>query len=109
MTRLFAAWRSGPKVERQLPFAKRLQRAMRGGNLTVADLARWLDRPHATVRCWTLGTEPSGAPLDVEHAHQMLALLERMIARKIVFPLPRMSTVERARKLAEVRQKVMQA
>jgi ABC-type hemin transport system ATPase subunit len=90
-------------------FSARLKKVMRGGNLTVADLARWLDRPHATVRCWTLGTEPSGAPLDVEHAHQMLALLERMIARRIAFPLPRLSAAERARKLAEVRAKVMQA
>jgi hypothetical protein len=89
-------------------FANRLKRVMQGGNLTVADLARWLDRSHATVRCWVNGTQPTGPPLDVEHAHQMLGLLEKMVAGKLGFPLPRMSAGARAKKLAEVRKRVMQ-
>jgi hypothetical protein len=99
---------AGPRRPKAPKFADRLRRAMRDGNLTVADLARWLDRPHATVRCWTRGTVPSGAPLDVEHAHEMLGLLERMIDRRLGFPLPRLSAVERARRLSEVRERVMQ-
>jgi hypothetical protein len=93
---------------KQKSFQVRLQRVMRGGNLTVADLARWLDRPRSTVQFWIDGTQPTGPPLDVEHAHQMLGLLEKMVAGKLGFPLPRMSAGARAKKLAEVRKRVMQ-
>ena len=100
----------GPRRPGTLTWAARLKRAMRGGNLTVADLARWLDRPHATVRSWVEdGREPSGAPLDVEHAHQMLGLLEQLIAKKLGFPLPRLTTRERARRMADVRERLMAA
>lgn len=88
-------------------FASRLKRVMRGGNLTMADLARWLDRSHATVRCWVNGTRPTGPPLDVAHAHEMLGLLEKMVAGKLGFPLPRMSAGARTKKLKEVRELVM--
>ena len=88
---------------------KRLTNAQRAGNLTVADLARWFDRPHATVRSWVCdGVEPGGGPLDVEHARALLGLLETLIAKRKGFSLdpaqPR--KVQRAR-LADLRRAML--
>lgn len=89
-------------------FQQRLQACQRGGNLTVSDLARWFDRPHPTVRSWVLqGFEPSGAPLDVEHAHQMLGLLEMLIRRKKGFPVPRLPPRKRIEHLSHIRKSAL--
>lgn len=86
---------------------RRLQTAQRAGNLTVADLARWFDRPHATVRTWVCdGREPGGGPLDIQHAQALLGLLETLIARKKGFPLPQKG---RRQKLLEIRAAVLPA
>ena len=84
--------------------ATRLRRAQRAGNLTVADLARWLDRPDPTVRGWLNGTGVGGPPLDREHVDAMLGLLEALIARKKGFPVPRLPATKRRDHLARIRQ-----
>lgn len=41
-------------------FPDRLKRAASRGDLTVSDLARWFDRPRATVNTWINGRTPFG-------------------------------------------------
>lgn len=90
-------------------FQQRLKKAMRGGNLRIADLARWLDRPHATVSCWVNdGAQPTGAVLDVEHAEAMLTLLEVLVKNAQGFPVPLMSSRNRKAYLVELRRDVME-
>lgn len=84
-------------------FAQRLQRVQRTGNLTIADLARWFDRPYATMRCWSNGTEPGGGPIDRETVIASLELLEARIKAKRGFPLARMSPQERVARIIEMR------
>lgn len=84
-------------------FAQRLQRAQRSGNLTVADLARWFDRPYPTVRCWINGASPGGGPIDQEAVLSALQLLEVRIRTKQGFPLGRMSPKERVAKIMKMR------
>ncbi len=77
---------------------------MRRGNLRVADLARWFDRPHPTVRGWALkGIQPGGGPHDVETVKEQLALLEKLIAAKRGFPLPRLSPRARKQEVLDIR------
>lgn len=90
------------------PFQRRLQAVLRGGNLRVADLARWFDRPHATVRGWVeLGVEPGGGPIDIEHAFALLGLLEALIQKKVGLPVPRLSPQKRIEHLTQIRRKVL--
>lgn len=63
-------------------FKQRLLRAQRQANFTVADLARWFERPHPTVRCWTKGTRPSGGHLDVARTEKALTKLETLVRRR---------------------------
>lgn len=63
-------------------FQKRLLGVQRRANLTVADLARWFNRPHPTVRCWTKGTRPSGGAIDSASVEKGLAKLEALLERK---------------------------
>lgn len=71
-----------------MTFQDRLKAAQQGGNLTVADLARWFARPDPTVRCWvTRGVVPAGGPLDREEVERLLVALERRIEAKRGFPL----------------------
>ena len=85
---------------------QRLKDVQRRGNLTVADLARWFDRPDPTVREWCKGREPTGAPLDVEHVYELLKLLETLIRKKLNFPVPRLSASKRKAYLIDVRRRV---
>lgn len=87
-----------------MTFASRLKKVARSGNLTVADLARWFDRPYQTVRCWLTGaSQPGGGPMDREHAEELLALLEGMVARKNKFPVPRLSPSQRVAYIQDLR------
>ena len=90
-------------------FQARLQGVLAAGNLTVSDLARWFDRPRPTVKTWCEeGREPSGPPLDVEHAQALLALLEQMIRRKQGFPVPiGLSSQKRMQHLQAIRKKAL--
>lgn len=74
----------------------RLLWCMRHGNLTVADLARWLERPDPTVRGWVKNGGRVGAPeQDVQELERSLGQLETMIKTRRGFPVPRMSPIDR--------------
>ena len=85
-------------------FQQRLKSCAQVGNLTVADLARWFDRPYPTVRTWCEnGIEPGGGPIDKQHAESMLALLETLVRQKQVLPVPRMAPRDRIKYLSDIR------
>jgi hypothetical protein len=67
-------------------FTERLVRCAKFGDLTPSDLARWFDRPRATVNTWLNGRTPSGPSGRV--AEHDLDLLEVMVRNKIGFPVP---------------------
>src|SRR5258708_868751 len=68
--------------------AERLVAVQRKGNLTLADLHRWLGRPYHTVRSWTVGF---CQPVDGArpHVEKRLAGLEQKIAKREGLPVPR--------------------
>ena len=88
-----------------ISIADRLQRAMREGNLTMADLARWFGRPHPTVRGWTNGTKVGAAALDHAWIIAMLVKLEKLIRSKKELPMPRLSPKQRIAYLDTVRKR----
>lgn len=91
-------------------FQARLQSVQRAGNLHVADLARWFDRPDATVRGWVeRGTMPGGGPIDKAHAIEMLGLLEMLVKQKRGFPIPRLSPTARIEHLMHIRATCLKA
>lgn len=77
------------------PFSERLNRILRDGNLTIADLARWFDRPHPTVSGWIRGGEVGGAQLDAAWIDAQLVKLETMLRKKRGLPVPRLGRSER--------------
>ena len=88
-------------------FGERLKAVLRDGNLRVADLARWFDAPHPTVRGWVVdGWDPGGGPLDRAFIYRMLEALELRVAQKRGFPLPRMSPGKRIEHLKTIRRTV---
>lgn len=84
-------------------FAQRLATVLRDGNLRVADLARWFDRPDPTVRGWVNGGEVGCAPLDAAMIEAVLADLEKRIRKGRGFPVPRLSPSDRIEYLARQR------
>lgn len=61
-------------------FQKRLQKCMTTGNLRVADIARWFDRRHSTIRGWAVdGLTPAGTPADIRGLFERLVELETLI------------------------------
>ena len=82
-------------------FSARLSACLEQGNLTVADLSRWFDRPHPTVRGWiTNGFSPRGGPHDVEHTHTLLKALEILINKRRGLPLKR--GISRAARITQI-------
>jgi hypothetical protein len=68
-------------------FTKRLVRAARVTDMTCSDLARWFERPRATVNTWLNGRIPWGP--QARRAERRLALLETSIKnRKKYYPVP---------------------
>lgn len=66
---------------------KRLRTAKSLGDMAVADLALWFDRPYPTVRCWLeQGYQPRGP--GGKEALRRLAILEVAIASRQGFPIP---------------------
>lgn len=64
-------------------FQARLARVMERGNLRVADVARWFDRRHSTVRGWVIdGREPAGTAADVRGLFADLVRLEELARAK---------------------------
>ena len=77
-------------------FQQRLRRCVERGNLTVSDLARWFDRPYATVRCWfVVGREPAGGPVTARRAYERLAALEQVVRDQSLRDLPMRQRAER--------------
>lgn len=73
----------------QQTFSKRLQDILTKGNLRVADLARWFNRPHPTVNGWVKrNLNPGGGPADVNDAYVMLDKLESYLQRSKMLPVP---------------------
>lgn len=85
-------------------FQARLKTAMSAGNLTLSDMARWFDRKVPTMRGWVQkGTQPGGGPIDKDHAFELLALLETLIRKKKLFPVPRLTPKKRIEYLGDIR------
>ena len=67
-------------------FSARLVACKEKGALNDSDLARWFQRPRATVNTWVNGRVPF---LSTASAEKWLVLLEWSIAqRKIYWPVP---------------------
>ena len=66
-------------------FTKRLRWCLKHGNMTVADLKHWFDRPYATVRMWVFDARtprgPSGKSADL-----LLRQLEARIRKGLTIP-----------------------
>ena len=68
-------------------FTKRLVRCAKAADLTTSDLARWFDRPRATVATWIAGRTPWGPQARTAEKH--LILLEDSIKRRVEhYPVP---------------------
>jgi len=68
-------------------FTQRLVRAATLTDMTTSDLARWFDRPRATVNTWLQGRTPWGPQAKL--AVKRLDLLERSLReRKKYYPVP---------------------
>lgn len=66
-----------------MTFQGRLKRAMEGGNLRIADLARLFERRHSTVRGWVIdGREPAGTPADIRDLFTVLVRIETAVGKK---------------------------
>lgn len=78
-----------------MSFQSRLRVCMARGNLTVADLARWFGRPHATVTTWTKGRVPGGTISDCIFLAERLRDLETRIMNQDGFPVPSLGQRER--------------
>lgn len=75
---------------------QRFHRIMRDGNLTVADLARWLKRPYATVNGWVKGGNIGGPVGDRNFILTELARLERIVEKGKQLPVIGMSRAKHA-------------
>ena len=87
------------------PFSERLRVVQKRGNLRVADLARWFEKPHATVSEWAKnGRQPTAAPGDLAFIEESLTKLENLVAQKRGFPVPRMSPSQRIAHMDAIKQ-----
>ena len=84
-------------------FHNRLRWLLTAGNLTVADLARWLDKPDPTVRGWVRGSNVGLPPLDAAWVEAQVRSLEGLIKKKRGLPVPRMSARKRIAYMTELR------
>jgi hypothetical protein len=84
-------------------FATRLAKVMRVGDLTIADLHHWFNRPRYTVRMWVLlEREPRGPAGRL--AHHALDRLEKEVMARRGFPVPaNLSSLERPAYIRQVR------
>lgn len=86
------------------PFLRRLDDVLRRGNLTVTELARWLERPDSTVRTWMVTGRLRGPPGDVLRTMNSLRSLERKIDAGRWFPVPvGMSRADRRAHIEDVK------
>lgn len=86
-----------------MTFGARLQRTMRSGNLTVADLARWFDVPYQTVRGWIVHDySPSGGELDRARLQGLCEKLEKLPMPVMLAGMSRAMKIARINKLRKV-------
>ncbi len=83
---------------------KKLRWILTEGNLTIADLARWLDRPHATVTNWMRGGNIRLAPFDADKTWKTLNDLQSRISQKDGFPIPTMPFWDRREYIMKMRE-----
>lgn len=83
--------------------SKRLTVCLHKGNLTVADLARWFERPDPTVRGWVKGGSVGGPSGDKKDIEQRLRKMETLLELKKRLPIPRMSQRDRAAYIEEMK------
>ena len=70
-------------------FTARLKQAMERGDFTVADLARWFDRPFHTVWFWVHeGRQPRQSRGQAKLMYRRLELAEKLIREKRGLPIP---------------------
>lgn len=68
-------------------FSDRLNMCIVKSEMTTSDLARWFDRPRATVNTWVNGRTPFGPA--AKKANERLTLLETSIkSRTDYYPVP---------------------
>lgn len=68
-------------------WVKRLQWCIKHGDMTIADLHHWFERPRSTVRAWVLlGKEARDLPSGF--LQKRLELLEKRIKARDGFPIP---------------------
>lgn len=67
---------------------KRLNRVMTEGNLYIIDLARWFNKPFATVRGWVQGRDMRLPALDEALVIERLKLIERRVRKRAGLPVP---------------------
>ena len=99
-------------------FTNRINRVLHTSNMRVADLARWLDCPHATVRGWANGGALGLPPQDAEFVLGVLTDIEERCRAREGFPIPKLTwrkrvhylnallkadTIRRNRKIPQVR------
>lgn len=66
-------------------FQKRLHWCLKHGNMTVADLKHWFDRPYPTVRMWVVEPRAPRGPSGTD-ANKLLLQLEKKIRGGLVIP-----------------------
>lgn len=79
-------------------FQKRLKGAKKSGGLRTAEIARWFDRPYATVYGWLVsGRKPDTVDKrDEAHINGLLLRLERRIRLDKRFKLRGLTRAQRA-------------
>ena len=74
-------------ANRNAPIAARLKRQMRRLELSVRDVAAWLDRPYGSVYQWVRGQVPR-SPIYEDVVKRLRLLEDRTVASfEVVFPL----------------------
>ena len=83
-------------------FAQRLRWCLKHGDMTVADLKHFFDRPYATVRMWVYDARRTPRGPAGNRAEQLLRSLEKKIKRGLVIPAE-ISSRERPAYLKKIR------
>jgi cyanate lyase len=87
---------------KRLTLAERLLACMQRGDLSLADLAHWLDRPYATVRTWVYDDRyPHGVYWRT--IDDRLKLLEHEIVTRTHIPVKDVSAHDRPNYLRGIR------
>jgi hypothetical protein len=80
--------------------SERLNKCLDEGQMTEADLARWLDRGQSTVNHWLRGKHIPWGPGGKDMLKR-LGMLEALIASKMSMPIPATLTLSMRKKWVE--------